>query len=778
MSTLFASADASLEELKTLNAETLEEPKERLGSPGAARAMYVKLKELDSDGAYNRSLIDGMDDFSPPHDDAELENKGQSDRFNITTGEGPAILSEAVAAYTDIYTTPKTLAVIPLKPEVDQQMAVTWSNILAEEYTMMDRSDDASFPAHLELSKTYVKHGVAVAFFDDKTTMQYSVGGLDHFKFPRKTGIITSKVQMCCALGSYGVTDLFGKIGGDGWNERAIKLAILQSTSNTANKDWNDWEEVQRQIKANEVLVESECDEVEVIHTWVKEFDGKISYYVSARHGLMESENDEEPFLFRARGYYDTIDQALQIFAFAVGNGGRLYTVRGLGYLIFQLCNAMDVLHCKLLDNARAGSSLILQPSSTEDAQDMMLIDTGVAIMLPPGMQMPERQVGINLNNSLIPAINASRQILDRSTGGLAAGNMMLANENDRQTKLEISSKLDYINKLNSFAVNLYYGPYDKVTREKVRRAFSVTQKDPAARKRVEEMKKRCRDRGVPEEVFGQIDFKRVRATRIIGTGSRASRIMLLDQMQQGYATWDAVGRRRFDYDRMLELGGVEYADRYVGLPEEKRIPYDDAIARLENFQLLEGDYLDPQDGQLHMIHIPIHLDELESGLQGVEEGQVDLMEWTMENSMLYKHVVATIEITTVHETAQPELNMYHQRAQQIGEIVTNGLKAINKAVRNGEIQDPNAKQEEGMDEAQQQQKLADQKLQQELTANDLKFKQKIGQEIQLGLVRLENIKKSGQAAIVAQTQKAMAGLVAKDADAQAALQRAKQKQV
>jgi hypothetical protein len=382
-------------------------------------------------------------------------------------------------------------------------------------------------------------------------------------------------------------------------------------------------------------------------------------------------------------------------------------------------------------------------------------------------MKIPEQRLAQNLNNSLIPAINESRNILNRATGGLAAGNMMLQDDKDRQTKLEVSSKLDYINKLNSFAINLFYGPYDKLTREKVRRAFTVHQKDPAARKRVQEMKARCIARGVPEEAFKKIDFKAVRASRIIGTGSRASRIMLMDQMQQMYSTWDAVGRANFEYDYLVELVGVEKAERYAGKATEKRMPYDYDIAKLENFQLLEGDYLDPRDGQDNMVHLPVHVEELEKGLKGVDEGQIDLMEWTIEHQMLYQHTVATLEITTVHETVQPELNALHQRTQQIGEIVVNGLKMINKAARNGELD-----QQGGQGEEMSEEQKAQQKLQQELQANEMKHQQKMQHEMQLQLLKLDGIKKAGEQKMVITAQEAMGKIAMKEAEIQQRMNR------
>ena len=233
---------------------------------------------------------------------------------------------------------------------------------------------------------------------------------------------------------------------------------------------------------------------------------------------------------------------------------------------------------------------------------------------------------------------------------------------------------------------------------------------------------------------------------------------MLMDQLQQMYSTGDAVGLSNFEYDYLVELVGAEKAERYAGKPNEQRLPYDHKIAKLENFEMLEGDYIDPVDGENHMVHLPEHIDVLEEGLQGVDEGQIDIMAWTMEHQMVYRHCVATLEMTTVHETVQPELNMYHQRVQQIGEIVVNGLKMINKAAREG--------QAAGGEEAEMsEEQKAQQKLQQELQANEMKHQQKLQHEFQNHMLKLQMIKEAGQQKMIMQAQDSMGKIATKDAE-------------
>jgi hypothetical protein len=781
---LFDESQKELNDLKHIEPETDEAPECRLTSPGVARAIHERNRLADDDGSFNRSLVQQQMDFVPPHDDTELENKGQSDRFNITTGEGPVIKGEAVSAYLDIYTTPKNMVDVPLKPEVDPNYASTWSNIIAEEFTKMERKNKDALAKFLQLADTFVTHGVAITYFDDSNTMEYSVAGLDHFKFPRKTGISTNSVEMATAEGEYTVAELWRKINGgdERWNEEAVKRAIKTMATKANATTYDNWEVIERELKANEMGISGSCEPIEVIHCWVKEADGKVSYYILTKHGLSDEDKKrgaKEDFLFNGERFYDEMEQAMQLFCYNVGNGGRLYTVRGLGYLIYQLCNAGDIMHNKMLENARVGSSLIVQADNSEDLDDLQLIDFGGGIALPPTMRVVEQRFAQNINNTLIPAIEANQRILNRATGGIASGQLMLNPEGDRRTKIEVSSQLDYINKLNSFGVSLFYGPYEAVMKEKFRRTFKVDQKNKQSRKRVKEMKQKCIDRGVPESVFEMIDFENVKVARIIGTGSRASRIMLMDQIGQRYSTWSANGRKNYDYDYVMMLADAEVAERYAGLPSQKKVPYDSKIAQLENMQMFEGDYIEPEDGEDHLVHLSRHVPYLEDELKEVQDGQVDMIEWTMNHVRVYEHAVATLEITTVHESLEPELNQYKQRVQQVGELVVNGLKMINKAKREGMLDEPQGDQGAAGQQAEMsEEEKASKKTQRDLQEADMKHKQKLQQMMELQMLRLKQIKQLGEQQMVAEAQKNLHRIALKSSEVEHEMQKARAKAI
>jgi hypothetical protein len=754
--------------LKSIDPKTGAAPKERMVTPAGLRSIHQKNVSDDEVGSYNRGLVQQDMDFSPPFDEKELKDKGQGERFNFNTGEAAAIKNEAVSGYVDIYSTPTTIAQIPLK-NVSEPMRSLYENILAEEFTTMDRANDSAFPTFLQLCDIYVTHGVAVGYFEDKQTMHYKVGGLDRFKFPRKTTIITSDMPMATCSSTMSIIELYSKIKGDeplkGWNKEAVIKAITTAAGQTDTK-WNEWERLQEDLKCNDVYLESAVDMIELVYGWVVEFDKSVSFYITTKNGSdMNTAKGNEEFLFKEVSYYENTNQAFQIFAFTIGNNARIHSVRGLGYLIYQICNAMNVLTCKVMDNARIEGSMVVQATTQEDLEDLEIIDFAGGIALPPNINLPAKSQANNLNNSMIPAIQLGRGLLDRATGGLSAGNMILSNQQDRRTKLEVSAQLDWINKLNSFAINLFYGPLDKLMREKVKRAFTVRQPDAESRKMVQEMKQRCIDRGVPSEVFDMIDYEKVKAQRIIGTGSRVSRVMIYDQLQQMYASMDDIGRKNFTFDVAAELIGADKTIRYFGKPEDQRLPMDAKIADLENTLLLQGQQVNPIDGEMHMVHIPRHLAVLEESLQGVENGQVDLMQYATTFSPVHEHLTQTLEMTTVQPEIQEQYNSFVQRAQQIGEIIVNGIRAFNKQQQQAEEEAAAAAAEQGQPQEQQGGGNP-------AEAQDARMKMQMQAEIHQE--KLRQMREIGQQKIVLETQKAMSQIAAKDAEAKARIDRIK----
>jgi hypothetical protein len=381
------------------------------------------------------------------------------------------------------------------------------------------------------------------------------------------------------------------------------------------------------------------------------------------------------------------------------------------------------------------------------------------------GMQV---QNIIPLDKNIGFVLESNMDVMNKHGAGLSSSSIV-NNPQARRNELQVTAELEYTNKMQGFAVSLFYAPYDKYIRELIRRSFNETQKDIAVAKMVERMKEACMKRGVPRDVLGKIDLEGTRAMRLSGAGSKGSRLIAFQQLGQFYAEMDPQGKEFFNYDFASEIKDQSAAERYFGKPGERRGHMDMAIAQLENNDLLEGSIIDPVDGENKMVHLYEHIQELVAGIQQVNEGQADIAEWTMRNIPLYRHCVDTLEQTTVQKSRMQELNSYRQQVQQAGEIIDNGLRHINKMrEQQGDMSqglDPNGNPvpQEGQSLTPEQQKAN--ASQQD---NDLKMA-KIFAEAQ---AKIEMMQQMSQAKQAIMQEESMAKILTMDAQAAADIRR------
>lgn len=756
---------------------------ERISCPSALRTINEQFKSNDADSARNRAAVQELVNFVPPYDPKELARRGQSDRFNVNWGMVAAIVSEAVGSYLDIFTTPTAILELALNSTVTSEEKEQWAAIMSEEFTTMIRSWDASTPMVLLLNNRLVTHGIGIPWFEDSNNLCFEVGDLEDFHFDDDAIAISSKIECATVERSMNPARLYSKIEDkthdedgftdDGWNVPVVKELISRAQP-SGDTDELNYEAQVRRIKGNRVTGGKNLPSIDLVWGFVREMDGTYSVYAAANDGKQKSQAEaygeadrgQEAWVFRQRHKYKDANQAFQIFCFGVGDKLNIHTIRGLAYFLYEAGQADNVAKCKILDAGRMRASEIYQPSGgIESEKDMQMIDIGHAMIVPQSLKGVQQPGGIPLDRTADAMQSVTREVMDRHSGGLASQGL-LQNPAARRNELQVAAELDHMSKLLNFAISLYYPPFEKLFRELARRAFTATQTDLETIELVKDMKRRIIERGVPKEMFGEIDFKRSKISRVMGAGSRGARMLIFSQMSQLFPEMDPEGKERFTFDWATEMVGNDRAIRYFGRPAERRGHVDISIARLENARLKEGDYLDPTNGENRMVHLEIHINEgLEPGLQAVEEGLIPFDEYVLEHVSLFQHTVDTLEETTVHETMLPKLNLLRQRTQQIGEVIENGLKEINaKRRRDGE-----APMQPGQ-EGQPQQDPA----QAEAEAKRLEASTKIEIMVAEAMAKLEVIAKKGAAEIAIMQQKAMAQMQAQTAADAAKLERAR----
>lgn len=690
--------------------QTLANDSERLKNPRTLLNIHSKRKSEDEELSLGRAAIQELCDYVPPYDDDDLAEKGMSDRFNVNYGLAASIVSEAVGSYVDILMSADPIVKIALDYDVDKDQKERWANIMSVEFTKALRSWDSMISNFMLLPDIFVKQGVAIPMFEDKGSLMFDVYSLEECKFDPKAVAVPTRNEIVTIERTLSAVDLTSKIGNDekatgwvgNWNASEIRRIIARMKPDDAT-DWTDFEETARMAKSGRYNVSSDTPNITIVWGIVMELNGKISVYAAQKCPAPENnEKDDIEFVYKKTNAYDDVNQVYQIFPFSIGNKNRIYTIRGLGYALYEAGMADNILRCKMMDAARHRATEVYHPESTiESPEDITFIDLGHALIAPKGLKGSEQFNRHNLDNTIGFALSTNQQMIARHSTGLA-GSSISDNPNARRNEMQVTAELEHINKMSAFASTLFYPPLDKLLRELVRRAYQETQTDVVANKIVSKMKASCMEQGVPQDIFDRIDLTGTVAVRLLGAGSKGTRIIAYQQMAQMYAEMDDVGKEFFSFDFASEIMGSEKASRYFGIPGERREHVDNALAQLENNDLLEGQFIEPIDGENRIVHLRRHVEALVNGIEAVNEGSQDLVDWTMRNVPLYEHCVKTLELTTVHESRVQELNTYRQMVQQAGELIDNGMRSINRMKRDGEMADGEQAPEEQTQDGQQ----------------------------------------------------------------------------
>jgi hypothetical protein len=767
---------ASQADLEAMEIESIDQD-ERLQSPSALRALHDRFCEDDSEGSSNRAAVQELMDFVPPFVQEDLDDRNMGERFNINYGVSSALKNEAVGPFIDIFTSPSTLAKIVLKEEVDPDARDTYAAVMSDEWTKMIRAWDLMPPNVLQLVDTFVTHGISIPWFEDKSSLNHQIGSLEDCKFDADAVAVPSKIEAMTISRYMSVSELYAKIEGHenevdykGWNGPACKKLIEEARPRDIDSDRWNFEEAARMVKACRASNPYNLPSVQLVWGVIRELDGTISVYAAPMNKLDSNGQvrDSEDWVYRKRSAYDDANQMFQIFAFSVGNKNRIYTIRGFGYALYEPGQADNILRSKMMDCARFRASEIFQPESSVDAlEDLQFRDMGHYTLAPKAIKGMQQQNTMKLDENIGFVLSANMDVMNKHGAGLSSSSIV-NNPTARRNEMQVTAELEFSNKMQGFAVSLFYAPYDKYIRELLRRSFNESQTDLALAKMVRRMKEACIARGVPRDVLGKIDLEATTAMRLSGAGSKGSRLIAFQQLGQLYAEMDPRGKEYFNYDFAAEIKDQNAADRYFGKPGERRGHVDVSFAQLENNDLLEGSIIDPVDGENKMVHLAEHIEELVAGIEQVNEGQVDIAEWTIRNIPLYRHCVDTLEQTTVHESRIQELNSFRQQIQQAGEIIDNGLRHINKLREQGDQSqglDPNgnAVPAEGAAPTPEQQKAS--AAQQD---NDLKMA-KIFAEAQAKIQMMQQLSQAKQAIM---HEESTARILTMDAQAAADIRR------
>lgn len=655
----------------------------RVKNAAEARNIYRMLRKADETAARDRARIQSMIDGEAPYDQATLNNQGLGEIANVNWGQAEQILNFATSPYIDLQEAVDVMITTPTRFG-DPQMRQEWEAVIAEEFTRMLRTWPEFFPRYLYLIQQFLAHGVAVAYFDDDIDWRPQISPLGDFLIPRQTRASDEEIEVACFVRSYPPHELFNKIEDEklaeelGWNVAETKRAIINARQIEAdNEVTSRWETIQREFKNNDLGVTggAKATEIKAVNMLVKELDGTVSHYLFTAEEE-DGDNKGKEFMFQRRNRYEDSTQAFVSFCYGVGSNGYFHSIRGLGSKIFSIVQALNRLRCRLYDGIMMSSMQMIEPENEDALEDLSVLHIGPYLIKPPNVRIVSTEQP-NLGQSVIPGMNDLNTLLQQQAGQYATEAMF--NATRERSAYEVRAQLESLSNINIASLVLFYSPWERLLREVLRRAVRTDYypEDPGGQYIID-FKTRCIERGVPAEAIALVDVKKTRVVRAIGNGSSAARSAVMQQIYTLSAGFDPEGKRQSLRDLLRTIGGAEVADRYVPPQENQRPPMETKTAMLENNQMVQGEQIPVLPTEIHFTHLQVHLSKLQEFVQAAEQGQIDLAQASPVLVNIYQHAMTHLEFMQ----GDPSAPMFKQALQQMGEIVMNSVKAMQKVQR------------------------------------------------------------------------------------------------
>lgn len=661
--------------LQDLDAQGRPPKPSRLSSASALRAIYQQALLEDQQSAIARSRVDAMKGGEPPYNPAALAASGQSSRANANFLVGQKLINRANSSYIDIITSTPNL--VSVNAEAGDE-SPRFNKILDAELTRSIRKWPGFTSSFMRLVDLFTTHGVGITFFPDTVNFRFEVTGFGDFLIPRQTIASEDRVVYACALKDTLATELYQAIENEdaaiaqGWNPVAVRSAINRATTKSSTGEIGQIEKFQQQVKNNDLYYGGKFPHIPIIHGLIQEFDGSISYFQCERDGDGE-------FLFKHESRYESAEQAFIFFCYGIGNG-TYHSIRGLGHMVYSLCQLYNRMLCQMADGAMMGSAIMLEAESGKAIEEMALQYFGPYAVLSPGMSVVKDRAFPNMTTSSIPVIGEVKNQMLENAAQISAP----SGGGVYQNRLQTEAGLDAAAGADSGAIDLFYSSWDRLLRQMVYRIVNGPKSDPIVR----EFHQRIAKHGITPDILKTLDHDATVAVRAFGAGNPAARSSGFMRLMQVLPNLDEIGRKRLIHAFVSDVVGYQNASYFAADPEQPRMDVEAKVAEMENIFLMEGRTIGVNPQEMHATHAQIHIPALMEVLNGVETGQIDPLQVLPGLQASLDHLAAHGEQLALDPTQAGLYAQVKEVVNNMQQVVTNMDRKI-KAMQRQQAEGP-----------------------------------------------------------------------------------------
>lgn len=657
----------------------------RLSDVGQAKALFDQLWTRDSKSRLERMKIQLFLDGFPPMNPEDLRMQGCANQANINIGLLKYYITEACRPLVDQINGVERFVNIAAKQEGDEDLSVFCDIVSEEHHRTVSKEPSFNFRVQ-DLTRLYVTYGVAVPYFEDEYNWIWKPEALGDFLIPHNTDATEDAVEVAFMVREMPPSILFNRYhnGNSNWNKSAIKFSLDSACTRRygQNQDYEKWEVAR---KDNDLYWDTVIPIVNVVHCWVKELNGKISYYMFDRDNCKD-------YLFEKKFLYDHQQQAFQIFTYGVGTTGKYHGIRGLGYDALPLDLEINRTMSSFIDALRTQGNLNIQADDEDALENLFLIEKGGFRIVPPKFSSFTTTVP-NYAQTFLPGFNVLSSFLNKKVSSYSVEDSDTIGSGDaRKTKAEIMSRMQQAATAAGGNAALYANNWEKLTLEQLRRMLRTDYNEnfPGG-KQIKEFKKRCKDRGVPDSFWAKIDLDRCTVVPPVGAGSAAQQftvlMQLLDFEDRGW--FDLEGQQRLHRSVVTRIANKETAESLLGNGEVGRPVVDEKLASLENNAMSGGIQQPVWPNDNNQAHALIHVGDAET--EGSIANDIAILGQAMQTGdeetllRVAPNVNIKIEHTLIHVERMRDSAagaQYRQFLEQTQGFMVNVLRAVDAIMK------------------------------------------------------------------------------------------------
>lgn len=703
--------------------DSLTSPRRRLTDVSNARKLWQIVQQADWQASQDRALL--LDQFNGalPFRPEDLQEAGRPDQYNINFGLGAAQIRQHVTSYHDLDTSVPVMARPDMESWVYDQYpnddAQKFATLLSQAFHNINRYDWAdSFYQNMHLVWNFCFNGISIGYFKDDIDWRWVAGGLDEWKFPRKTRLSAETFEYCAGQRYYSAADLIAMLGDNednakarGWNIDSMKSSMQKMYPEQQYRyNFESWIKM---IKDNDLFYrQSDVQTVPCIRMLVREFDSSYTLLIFTEDALPE--NDD--FLYEGFSDFKRASDALVIFPLEPGLGD-IYSVRGYAYQLYETDLARNRFFSILIDNAQNASGNVFKAMTEEAMDDFAITKIGNTTVIPPGFDY--QQIAMpDFANSLMPIVGVLAQIGQSATGSYEGSGSQgdVQSTDSRKTARQISLEAVKGAEVSSAERTNFYNAkgliYNAQWRRMIDERVSLETPGGAA---VIKMKKWLMEQGVPDEVI-QRGVARWKPVKAMGNGSADVESIKNQQLLALSGRFDPNGQNLALRQACAGItGNWDEVDFYVPALSKPRTTVEGKIAELESIFLADAQLCPVDASDPPLIHIPIHITAMDALVpivsQAAEQAPIeDANKHVTGLQFLISHISQHIQQLGQMQPPPPQLQAFSQALGAAKNLFKQLYSVLEKRVQGQQIEQQ--KQQEQM--AQQQfNQAVDQKAQQ-----------------------------------------------------------------